>query len=54
MNVCENTRGWPSTAWRGVLAGLAEGPLPWVTMPDTVTSKFGGWLPVPLRELESD
>ena len=57
MNVCENTRGCPSTVLCGVFAGFAVGPLPWTTVPETVTSRFGGVLPVPIGktiQLSSD
>ena len=51
MNVCENTRGWPSTAFRGVFAGFPVGPWPWRTVPETVMSRLGGWLPVRVRRV---
>lgn len=46
MNVCANTRGWPSTDLLGVDAGFPAGPFPCITVPDTVTSSEGGWLPM--------
>ena len=45
MNVCANTRGCPSIVLFGTLEGLAEGPPPCMTVPDTVTRSEGGWLP---------
>jgi hypothetical protein len=45
MNVCENTRGWPSIVLAGVLVGFPAGPLPWVTFPETVTNSDGGCVP---------
>ena len=47
--VCEKTLGWPSTFFDFVV--LFGGTfwfagLPWVTVPETVTRRFGGWLPV--------
>ena len=45
MKVCEKTRGWPSTQRIGVSCGLADGPRPWITFPDTVINNDGGWAP---------
>jgi hypothetical protein len=46
MNVCENTRGWPSGERIGVSGGFADGPGPWVTFPETVIRREGGCAPV--------
>lgn len=41
MNVCEKTRGWPSTDLE-----FGGGFLPCKTLPETVTSREGGCVPV--------